>query len=147
MTDHNPADPSAPVPPQGNPYAVEQPPAKKKSPVLKIILIVVGLVVALCVAGVVAAVFLGDSVTTAKVGDCITETVEADASDAKVVDCGDAKAANKVVGIEEGKSRSAATIGASTGETCKGFPTAANFIWVGENTSSGDVWCLEPLSK
>lgn len=128
------------------PEAVEPP--KKSGGVIKKIL---GLVI---VAVVVIAVKVGlgaglgelwdnitGSVTTATVGDCVNEA--ADVNDLKVVDCGDAEAKNKVVGLVEDKfTRAAFSAQLAAGNPCSAFPTATSAVWYGTGTGTGDVWCL-----
>lgn len=108
---------------------------------------ILGYIVVLVVvggAGLAWKYFSGD-VSTAKVGDCITETVKADASDAKVVDCTKPEAKNKVVGIVP--SVSEADFDAKNQTLCDAYPTWENVIWLGKKGGKGDAWCLEPIKK
>lgn len=133
---NQPQQPAAPA--YETPVTQEEP--KKSSGLLKKI---IGFVV---VAAIVLVVKfgLGDlwanitgEVQTASVGDCITAWVKAD--DAKVVDCNDPEAKNKVVGIVEDKYTSAQFD--TVENPCTDFATAESAIWVGR-TGTGDVWCM-----
>jgi hypothetical protein len=135
---------AAPVPPAA-PESAETP--KKSGGAVKKIVGV--LVVAAIVIGVKFAVGSGlgelwsqitGDVTTASVGDCVNEWTDPD--DAKVVDCNDASAKNKVVGIVEDKYTQAAfSAQLATGNPCEAYPTAESAIWVG-GSGTGDVWCM-----
>jgi len=116
---------------------------KKKSALTRIIVYVVG--IAVLAIGGVAYKYLSGDVSTAKVGDCITETVKADASDAKVVGCDKPEAKNKVVGIVSNVSE--AKFDAENQTLCEAFPTWENVIWLGKKGGTGDAWCLEPIAK
>ncbi|GHJ45991.1 hypothetical protein Cs7R123_33330 [Catellatospora sp. TT07R-123] len=135
----------SPVP--AAPVAAEEP--KKSSKLLSIL----GVIVVIVIIGVVkfgAAWGLGslwDNITgavqTADVGDCINEYGN-NVDDAKVVDCADPKAANKVVGIVEDKYTSASF--QIEDNPCTAYPDAEKAIWVGD-TGTGDVWCLVSTTK
>lgn len=133
------------TPPAGPPAqpapAAEAP--KKKSAIGRIIFSIV--VIAVVAGAGIAYKYLSGDVTTAKVGDCITETVKADASDAKVVGCDKPEAKHKVVGIVN--SVSEGDFDAKNQELCEAYPTWENVIWVGKKGGSGDAWCLEPIKK
>lgn len=105
-----------------------------------------GIVLVVVAIGVAAYSYFNKDVTTAKVGDCITETVKPDASDAKVVDCTDAKAKNKVVGIVKDVPEADFDNEAKAQQLCAAYPTWENVIWVGEKGGKGDAWCLEPTA-
>jgi hypothetical protein len=89
--------------------------------------------------------FVSGDVSNAKVGDCITETVKADASDAKVVGCDKPEAKNKVVGIVSNVSE--ADFETKNQTLCDAYPTWENVIWKGTKGGKGDAWCLEPVTK
>lgn len=90
--------------------------------------------------------YLTGDVTTAKVGDCITETVKADASDAKVVDCAKPEAKNKVIGIVENVPESDMADQDKAQLICEEqFPAWENVVWYGKKNGMGDAWCLEPV--
>ncbi|MBV1849637.1 LppU/SCO3897 family protein [Catellatospora tritici] len=136
-------DPAAPVP--AVPPVAEEP--KKGGKIAGILgAIVVIAIVIVCKFGAGWGLSsLWDNITgavqTADVGDCINE-YGSDVDDAKVVDCADPEAANKVVGIVEDKYTSSAFN--AIDNPCTDFPDARNAIWVGD-TGTGDVWCLTPI--
>jgi hypothetical protein len=149
MTDHNSVDQTPPPasPYGGAPVVQEAQPSKAKAVGGAIVKRIIGFAIAAAVIGVgsyVWNVVTGD-ITTAKVGDCITESVKADGSDAKVVECTDAKAANKVIGIIEGVTDSQFTI--KQQDLCEAYPAWEMVLWYGKEGGSGDAWCLEPIKK
>lgn len=124
-------------------------PEKKGGGARKIIFSIVGfIVVALVIAvakfGVreVIAFVTGDT-AKAEVGDCITNSENAD--DMKIVDCGDASAAFKVVGVVEDKTQDAGEQG------CAAFPDAEGFLFLYEGTltasTTGRSLCLATNAK
>lgn len=121
--------------------APEQP--KKKGVLGRILGAIVVIVVV--AGGGLAYKYLTGDVATAKVNDCITETVKADASDAKVVDCTKPEAKNKVVGIVENVPSSDMDDDAKLQLICEKYPTWENVIWLGKPGGTGDAWCLEPI--
>lgn len=148
MTDQTPVDPNA-APPAGSPYgaAPVQEPSKAKAVGGAIVKKIIGVVIALVVIGVGSYIWknVSGDITIAKVGDCVTESTEADGSDVKVVDCADAKAAYKVIGIIENVSD--ATFTASDDLCTEKFPTWEYVFWQGKKGGSGDAWCVEPTKK
>jgi hypothetical protein len=140
-----PAAPQAPA--YQAPVEAEQP--KKSGGVIKKILGLV--VVALIVIAVKVALGSGlgalwdnitGSVATAEVGDCVNTFDKVE--DAKVVDCTDAAAANKVVGVIEGVSEIKFNTQQNT--LCDAYPTWETVVWIGR-TTDGDAWCMEPIKK
>jgi hypothetical protein len=137
-------------PPPFQPSLFQPPPPPKKRTGLIVGLISGGVVLLLCVCiGVFAAArFSGifNRVTSdpanAKVGDCITETVKADASDAKVVACNKPEAKNKVVGVVSNVSES--EFDSKNQELCDAYPDWENVIWLGRSGGTGKVLCLAP---
>ncbi|MDI1460404.1 hypothetical protein QEZ54_05435 [Catellatospora sp. KI3] len=131
----------APVP--AVPPVAEEP--KKGGKIAGILgVILVGAIILLCKFGAgwgLGSIWdnLTGAVQTAEVGDCLNSYKNVD--DAKVVDCADPDAANKVVGIVEDKYTSASF--ESTENPCTEFTDAQSAIWVGD-TGTGDVWCLKP---
>ncbi|GAA2379432.1 hypothetical protein Cme02nite_17330 [Catellatospora methionotrophica] len=124
-----------------------EPPKKSGGAIKKILGVVVVIIVVIAVKFAVGA-GLGElwdnitgSVTTASVGDCVNEFQDVD--DAKVVDCADPEAKNKVVGLVEDKfTKAAFSAQMAAGNPCSAFPTAIAAIWYGTGTGTGDVWCL-----
>lgn len=91
-----------------------------------------------------------DNVENAKVGDCmpaaVAEAGRSSLTGVDKVDCTAAEAAFKVVGIVKGKT--SAQFDADTeGTVCSPYPTWKNALWIGEEGKSGDVFCLEPVTK
>lgn len=146
QVDPNAAPQSAPP---AAPYSAPEEPAKKSGAGKKIagilgVVVVIGIVLAVKFGlGELWATITGD-VSKAKVGDCITETVKADASDAKVVGCDKPEAKNKVVGIIPAVSE--ADFDAKNQTLCDAYPTWENIIWLGKAGGKGDAWCLEPIA-
>ncbi|HEX6681785.1 MAG TPA: hypothetical protein VF062_03280 [Candidatus Limnocylindrales bacterium] len=124
-------------------------PEKKGGGARRIVLSILGVIVALAVYGVIRYGISGlvDLVTgdtsTAKVGDCITETQ--DANDMKVVDCTTPEAAFKVVGVVDDKTQAEAEA------SCTTFATAESYLFRYEgnltDATKGKVLCLEPNQK
>lgn len=133
------------VPQAAPPSAPEQaqPEPKKKSAIGRILGTII--VIAVVAGGGLAYKYLSGDVTIAKVGDCITETVKADASDAKVVGCDKPEAKNKVVGIVENVTEADMADQDKAQLICDKFPTWENVIWYGKKSGKGDAWCLEPI--
>ena len=145
MTEQTPSTPyeSAGGAPTGD-ETVGAAPAKKKFPVVRIVVPIV-IVVALLIGGWW---FNRDKVTNAKVGDCLPQSAlteqMTDASDTKTVDCTSNEAVVKIVGIEHNKKSEGLE---NDPATCAQWDTADQFLWLGEPGKSGDVFCLEPISR
>lgn len=99
-----------------------------------------GLAGGVVVAGVVGASWLGPGAADPEVGDCVAATGE---STWEKVDCGDAAAEARVVGIEEERQTEEEFM--ADADTCAQFPTAAMFLWSGAIGQSGSVLCAEPV--
>jgi len=161
--------PSAPysggAPYQGAPYpgapGAPVPPPQKKRSVGKIILIVVGILLAVCILCTVGVFFLARDTwndivnavetnpTTAQVGDCLGgNDIESEGKtgslDVKKVDCADAEAKYKVVGRVPGKT----AVQAQTDDTiCQPYVDegAERSLWLSESgETTGTVFCLAP---
>jgi hypothetical protein len=111
------------------------PAGKKKSPVRRIVLIVV----AVAVIGVLA--FVGRMVTddpdVAGVGDCLAGV---SAEELKVVGCTETEARYKVAGKVDGKSQ--AEFRSSSSDICKPYRGAIRAFWKGTPGGNGYVLCL-----
>lgn len=146
MTDQTPVDTNA-APPADSPYGAVpvQEPSKAKAVGGAILKKIISLVVVFVVVSGGYYIYnkLTGDITIAKVGDCITESTEQDGSDAKVVECTDAKATYKVIGIIEGVSD--ATFTASEDLCTEKYPTWEFVFWQGKKGGSGDAWCVEPI--
>jgi hypothetical protein len=145
VSEQNPSAPfeSAGGAPTGD-ETVGQAPAKKKFSIVRIAVPIAIVVVLLAVGWW----FQRDRVQDAKVGDCLPQSAltekMTDASDTKTVECSSDKAVVKIVGIEHNKKSDGLE---NDVNTCKDFPTADQFLWLGEPGKAGDVFCLEPISK
>lgn len=150
----------APYPGAPYPGAPVPPPQKKRS-VGKIILLVVGILLAVCVACTVGTFFLARDTfndivnavetnpTSAQVGDCLGGSdIESEGKtgelDVKKVDCADDAATYKVVGRVAGKT----AVQAQTDTTiCQPFVEAGaeRSLWLSESgDTTGTVFCLAP---
>jgi hypothetical protein len=137
-----PAPTASGAQPDAQPPSFDEPaPAAKKSrgTLKRIAVYLIG--AAVIAGGAIGWKYISGDPDTAKVGDCIAGEV---ADDMKVVDCGDAKAAHKVVGKVDGKTQQEAD---QDGQTiCGPFPTASSIFWSGEKGGKGYVLCLEDLA-
>lgn len=104
-----PAGQPAPVPPVGTaPGAPPTPPTappQKKSNVLKIVLIVLGVVVLLCAAGIFALVKLVSGALDFSVGNCVDVSPTSAVAvpvDPRAVSCDSPEAESKIVAVHEG---------------------------------------------
>jgi hypothetical protein len=129
---------TAPPPPAAPP---------KKSPVGKILGIVGGvlaLLLVLCAIGVFFVVRnVQGGLANAKTGDCVadfTPTQSVTETKAKKVDCGDASATYKVLGVVKNVSRTEF----ETGKPCADYPTTNGALWL---ERGGTVLCMEPVQK
>lgn len=118
----------------GTPYVTPQPPSRLRK--------WGGLAGGLVVAGVIGASWLGVGAGDPEVGDCVAATGE---STWKKVDCGDAAAEARVVGIEEERQTEEEFM--ADADTCTRFPTAEMFLWSGSIGQAGSVLCAEPLTS
>ncbi len=120
--------------PQGQGWA---PPPTSKSKVGKWAAIAGG-ILALLVIGLVALAFLGGG--DPEVGDCLSEENQ----ELSVVDCDDADAAWRLVGIQEGEQSYDEYL--EDPATCEDFlPETTQSFWVGENgdqSGQGVVYCV-----
>ena len=122
--------------------APEQP--KKKGGVVGAVIGAIVVIAVVAGAGLAYMYLTGD--VKAKVGDCITETVKADASDAKVVDCSKPEAKNKVIGIVENVPESDMADADKAQAICDTkYPEWENVIWHGKSGGTGDAWCLTKI--
>jgi len=126
--------------PEAQPAIQAEPPKKSRSGLIRILFVVVVLVAA----GGYAAFryFSGDiTIKTPKVGECVTAAAtDKDVDQVKIVGCGDAKAADKVVGVLNDQKYSAFK---ASENPCTAFPTAESAIFYGPE-NSGFVLCLVP---
>ncbi|MEU7867876.1 hypothetical protein [Dactylosporangium sp. NPDC049140] len=145
----------APAAPGGAPYGAPPPP--KKSSAGKIILIILGVVLVLalvCCGGIFLFARstwnnIVDSVNSdasnAKVGDCLAGDSISDNTSknvsVKIVKCDDSTAKYKVVGIKNGVSQTEALKDEAT--VCDAFSDAKYVLWQGTDVSSGDALCLD----
>ncbi len=96
---------------------------------------------ALAIAGGIAAFRLVD-VGAPEVGDCIEQP---GGSDVDTVDCADAAAGFRVVGIEEEELSESEYL--ADPNTCSDFASATDALWrQGSIGSDGTVYCLEPVA-
>jgi hypothetical protein len=119
---------------------------------LKIILAIVGGVLALCcIGGVILAVVNWDSISggdpgSSKAGDCLggkaidQSSDEFQEADLKVVKCSDGDAKYKVVGRVEDKTQTEAQ---TDENVCSAFADATSLYWQGQKGKKGVVLCLK----
>jgi hypothetical protein len=142
-----PAD--APVPPQHSPNQPSVPTqpgvaAKAASAGKGVVKRVVGAVigVAIVAGGGLAFKYLSGDPEVAKAGDCLVgETAE----DLKIVKCDDPTAQWKVAGVVDGKTE--AEFDTNLEEICAAYPSTQGGFWSGRKGGTGDVLCMEPVTK
>jgi hypothetical protein len=122
---------------------VEAPAPKKKMSVGTIIRIVIIGGVLLIGGGGWAINYFSGNITakTPKVGECVTAAKsDADIDNVKIVGCGDATAADKVIGVLNDQKLSAFN---ASENPCTSFPDAESAIFYGKE-KSGFILCLVP---
>lgn len=135
-----------PAPEAQQPAPVPAPPAKRGMSAWTIIRIVIAVGVLVIGGGIWAYNYFSGSITakTPKVGECVTAAAtNADVENVKIVGCGDAKAADKVIGVLNGQKYSAFN---ASENPCTSFPDAESAIFYGEE-NDGFVLCLVPNAK
>jgi hypothetical protein len=126
----------------GGPAAFPAEP-KKKSAVGRILLRILGAVVAFVIVLVVKDAFFGDKAKDAAVGDCVASSEDVKANEeteanAKVVKCDSADAAFTVVGRVEGESN-------TQSKSCeKFFKENEEYYVYGSTAGKGYLLCLRP---
>lgn len=126
----------------GGPAAFPAEP-KKKNAVGRIVLRILGAVVAFVIVLVVKDAFFGDKAKDAAVGDCVASSADVKADEeteanAKVVDCSSADAAFTVVGRVEGESN-------TQSKSCqKFFKDDEEYYVYGSTAGGGYLLCLRP---
>jgi hypothetical protein len=130
----------------GGPAAFPAEP-KKKSKVGRIVLRILGAIVAFVIVLVVKDAFFGDKAKDAAVGDCVASSEDVKANEeteaqAKVVDCGSADAAFTVAGRVEGESD-------TQSKSCQKFfkPEEEYFVYASSGSGGGYLLCLRPKAK
>jgi hypothetical protein len=133
-----PASEGAPQPysPAGQPFGgagAPQPASKLKK--------IAGVAVPVAVAAVVGASWLGiGGPGEPEMGDCVQTQGD---SEFEVVDCADAEAQYKVVGVEKDTYTEAEFDADDT--LCSGFATTEVVLWSGDIGAEGTVLCAEPV--
>ncbi|NUR70037.1 MAG: hypothetical protein HOU81_04390 [Hamadaea sp.] len=105
--------------------------------------LVIGGIVLVIALGFGAYKYLSGNITakTPAVGECVSEAkTDADVENVTTVDCSDAKAHDKVVGVITNKSESYFK---STQNPCTAYPDAESAYWFGKS-ASGTILCLVP---
>jgi hypothetical protein len=127
--------PHQPQPAAQGPVGPPSGPARKKSPVRRIVLIVA----AVAVIGVLALVgrLVTDDPDVAGAGDCLAGV---SAEELKVVGCTEAAARYKIAGKVDGKSQ--AEFRSNSTEICKPYRGAIRAFWKGTPGGNGYVLCL-----
>ncbi|NUR26989.1 MAG: hypothetical protein HOV83_14295 [Catenulispora sp.] len=108
--------------------------------------LVIGAVVLVIAGGWFAYKYFSGNITakTPTVGECVTAAKsDSDVDNVKIVDCGAANAADKVVGVLNGQSYSAFQ---AAENPCTAFPTAESAIFYGKE-KDGFVLCLVPAKS
>jgi hypothetical protein len=126
----------------GSPSAFPAEP-RKKNPIGRVALRIVGAVVVLAIILVARTAFFGDKAKDAAVGDCVASSAdvkvdEETEANAKVVDCGSADAAFTVVGRVDGETD-------TQSKSCqKFFKENEEYYVYGSTAGKGYLLCLRP---
>jgi hypothetical protein len=109
----------------------------------------IGAVVVVIALGYAGYKYLQGNITakTPTVGECVTEAkTDADVDNVKAVDCTDAKAKDKVVGVLTGKTEAEAKVDDEATFACKSFQATETWIFMEDKAGSGKgtILCLAP---
>jgi hypothetical protein len=93
--------------------------------------------------------YLSGNITakTPAVGECVTQAKsDADIKNVKAIDCTDAKATDKVVGVLADKTEAEAKINDEATFACKVYPATQTWIFMEDKAGSGKgtILCLAP---